>query len=273
MITPDSVVLPESSVIHVSEGHRRNGVFLHQSQEKISLLAGRLIDGQEEERKRISRELHDGLGQDIAALAMKIDLIRMRSAATETGLELRELQQQVVLLGHKIRLISHNLHPATLKHLGLTCALNALCSEFQQEGLSIRLVLPEERPPLDEQTQLCIFRIAQEALRNIVRHAHCSSAYVKLHLREHSVVLTIKDRGTGFDFTRGHSGLGLISIHERVRLIRGSLELQSAPGIGTTIRVTVPLPGNDRHRDIFRPGKARLVRRTLPARCHGTCLS
>jgi len=272
MITPDSVAFPESSVI-VSEGQLGGGVFLRQSHEKISLLAGRLIDGQEEERKRISRELHDGLGQDIAALAMKIDLIRMQLAATErTGLELRELQQQVALLGHKIRLISHNLHPATLKHLGLSGALNALCSEFQQEGLSIRLVLSEERAQLDEQTQLCIFRIAQEALRNIVRHAHCSFAYVKLHQRDHSVVLTIKDRGTGFDFTQGHSGLGLISIQERVRLIRGSLELQSVPGFGTTIRVTVPLPGNTRRRDIFRSGKARLVRRTLTAPYRVTCL-
>src|SRR5262245_34817434 len=105
MMTPDSVVFPESSVIFVSEGQRRNRLSLHQNQDKTSLLAGRLIDGQEEERKRISRELHDGLGQDIAALAMKIDLIRMRSAATDhTGLELREPQQQVVLLGHKIRL-------------------------------------------------------------------------------------------------------------------------------------------------------------------------
>jgi two-component system sensor histidine kinase UhpB len=227
MITENPVAVPANSLIVVSD----------------SVLAGRLIRGQEEERKRISRELHDGLGQDIAVLSMKIELMRTRSAARGlTDRDLQELHRQVAVLGVKIRLISHNLHPATLDHAGLPAALETLCSEFQREGLHIRLVLPEERRKLDEQTQLCLFRIAQEALRNVIRHARCNSAFVTLHQHEQSIVLTIKDRGIGFDFTKKRSGLGLISMQERVCLLQGLLEVQSAVGIGTTIRVTVATP-------------------------------
>jgi len=205
------------------------------------MLVRRLIGGQEEERRQISRELHDGLGQDIAALAVKIELMRTRSAGVEfASTELHELQQQVVLLGHKIRVISHNLHPGILEHIGLAGGLHALCREFQQQGLRIRLVLPEARPQLDDRIQLCLFRIAQEALRNIVRHSRCNSAYVKLHQSEQSTVLTIRDRGAGFDFAQKGSGLGLISMQERAYLVQGSLEVKSAPGSGTKIRVIVP---------------------------------
>jgi two-component system sensor histidine kinase UhpB len=201
----------------------------------------RSLDEQEEERKRISRELHDGPLQDIAALVLKIEFMRAESAESErTALELRELQQQVAELGHKIRLISRNLHPSTLELLGLTGALHALCSEFQQQGLHVQLDVPEESPRLDEQSRLFLFRIAQEALRNVMRHAGCDSADVKLHQRERNIVLTITDRGLGFDLKRKRSGLGLISMKERVSLMQGTLDLQSAPGHGTQIRVTIP---------------------------------
>src|SRR5262249_35071847 len=110
-------------------------------QEAVRLLAGRLISGQDEERKRISRELHDSLGGDIVVLANKISLIRNKlSPGTESiCLELQELQQQVVTLGHKIRTISHNLHPAVLEYVGLSAALDALSTEYQHEGLRVRM--------------------------------------------------------------------------------------------------------------------------------------
>jgi len=202
----------------------------------------RSIDEQEQERKRISRELHDGPLQDIAALVLKIEFMSARSAASApTASELRELQQEVAQLGHKIRLISHNLHPSILELLGLTGALNALCSEFQQQGLRVRLELPRENPRLDEQARLCLYRIAQEALHNVVRHAHCDSADVKLRQSERTIVLTITDHGAGFDLKQRRSGLGLISMKERVTLMQGSLNVHSTPGRGTQIRVTVPV--------------------------------
>ena len=200
------------------------------------------INEQEEERKRISRELHDGPLQDIAALVLRIESMRAQPAASErTSSELRELQQQVAQLGHKIRLISRNLHPSTLELLGLVGALNALCSEFQQQGLRVRLEVPRENPRLDEQARLCLYRIAQEALHNVVRHAHCDSADVTLRQSERTIVLTITDHGAGFDLKRRRSGLGLISMKERVALMQGSLDVHSTPGRGTQIRVTVPV--------------------------------
>jgi two-component system sensor histidine kinase UhpB len=206
------------------------------------------LDEQEEERKRISRELHDGPLQDIAALVLKIEFMRMQSAGSErTALELRELQQQVAQLGDKIRLISRNLHPSTLELLGLAGALHALCSEFQQQGLHVRLHMPEESPRLDEQSRLSLFRIVQEALRNVMRHAGCDSADVQLHQRERNIVLTITDGGLGFDLKRKRSGLGLISMKERVSLMQGTLDLQSAPGHGTQIRVIVPIAAATRN--------------------------
>src|SRR5262249_44417404 len=150
-------------------------------------------------------------------------------------------QQQVVLLGHKLRLISHNLHPATLKYLGLSGALKALSSEFEREGLRVRLMLSEDNLHLDEQTQLCLFRIAQEALRNIVRHARSDHAAIRLEYREGCVVLTIRDRGVGFNVAQKRSGLGLTSMQERVSLVHGLFEMDSTPGSGTRIRVTVPI--------------------------------
>jgi two-component system sensor histidine kinase NreB len=199
------------------------------------------INEQEEERKRISRELHDGPLQDIAALVLKIEVMREQSAAPErTASELLDLQQQVAQLGQKIRLISRNLHPSTLEILGLAGALNALCTEFQHQGLRVRLEVPKDNPPLDEQARLCVYRIAQEALHNVVRHGRCDSADVKLRQCDRCIVLTITDHGAGFDLNQKRSGLGLISMKERVSLMQGYLYVQSKPGRGTQIRVTIP---------------------------------
>jgi|SoiMethySBSTD1v2_1073268.scaffolds.fasta_scaffold1360786_1 signal transduction histidine kinase len=216
-------------------------VLVHTGRFELQGARRRSIDEQEQECKRISRELHDGPLQDIAALVVKIEFMRARSAASApTASELQELQQQVAQIGHTIRLISHNLHPSILELLGLSGALNALCSEFQQHGLRVRLEIPKENPRIDEQARLCLYRIAQEALHNVVRHARCDSAAVKLRQGERSIVLTITDHGTGFDSKQRRYGLGLISMKERVTLMQGSLDVHSIPGRGTQIRVTVP---------------------------------
>ena len=174
--------------------------------------------------------------------------MRSQSAASErTAAELRDLQQQVAQLGQKIRLISRNLHPSTLEILGLSGALNALCTEFQQQGLRVRLEVPKDNPPLDEQARLCLYRIAQEALHNVVRHGRCDSVDVKLRQCDRCIMLTITDHGAGFDLNQKRSGLGLISMKERVSLMQGSLDVQSTLGRGTKIRVTVPIRSFAKH--------------------------
>jgi signal transduction histidine kinase len=208
----------------------------------VRLLAGSLIRAQDEERKRISHELHDSLGGDIVALSAKISLIRNKlSPGTESiNLALQELQQQVVALGRRIRTISHNLHPALLEYVGLTAALDKLCTECLHEGLRVRMALPKKQLKLDKQVELCLFRVAQEALRNILRHTRCRTAYLKLGFHARNTVMTIRDRGIGFDLGQKRSGLGLISMQERVCLVLGSLEVHSLPGCGTRIHVTIP---------------------------------
>jgi signal transduction histidine kinase len=246
-ITQDRVGLTSDT-----NGEKRTGGSPTQNREELTLLAGRLIGAQEEERRRISRELHDSLGSDIFVLSTKISLIRdgLSHGIERVNLGLQELQQAVAALGHKIRSISHNLHPAVLEQVGLPAALDALCSECLPEGLRVRRVLPQKPLKLDKKIELCLFRIAQEALRNIIRHTRCRFADLRLKSRARKIVMTIRDRGIGFDLRQKQFGLGLISMQERVSLVLGSLEVQSFPGTGTRIRVTVPLSGSISERSL-----------------------
>src|SRR5262245_27781306 len=213
---------------------------LHQRRKTNPPLSSRLIDAQEQERRRISRELHDSLGQDIAVLLIKIASIRSTLPPESDSIksELLELERQTAKLGHKVRIISHNLHPAMPGQLGLTRAMETLRTEFEQEGLRVQLMLSDNINCFDEQVRLCLFRVAQEALRNAMRHSGTRFATLCLQSMEDKIALTIKDRGAGFDVEEKCHGLGLKCMQERVRLVQGSFQLRTAPGTGTEIQVT-----------------------------------
>lgn len=219
---------------------------LNQSHTHVRSLLGRLIDVQESERRRISRELHDDLSQKIATLSVAISRLKRRLPLSDTEIikELDDLRQKTNSLTNEIRRLSHQLHPAVLEHLGLVTALESYIGHFQdEEQIDVRLTaeLGAERVPF--QTSICIYRVAVEALRNVSRHSGAASAIISLRRENGSLELRVSDSGKGFDadaFRKG-GGLGLVSIEERLRLLHGTCEIHSSPQKGTTLVARVPL--------------------------------
>lgn len=219
---------------------------LHHSHNQIRSLLGRLIDVQESERRRISRELHDDLNQKIATLSIGISHLKRRLPLADEELveELDELREHTNRLANEIRRLSHQLHPAVLEHLGLVTALEAYIGGFTDEErieVSLTAELGELRVPF--QTSICIYRVAVEALRNVSRHSGATSAAISLKRVNGLLELKVSDSGKGFDVEklRKDGGLGLVSIEERLRLLQGTYEINSTPQKGTTLVARVPL--------------------------------
>jgi signal transduction histidine kinase len=219
---------------------------LHHSHNQIRSLLGRLIDVQESERRRISRELHDDLNQKIATLSIGISHLKRRLPLANEELieELDELREHTNRLANEIRRLSHQLHPAVLEHLGLVTALESYIGGFIDEeriDVSLTAELGELRVPF--QTSICIYRVAVEALRNVSRHSGATSAAISLKRVNGLLELKVSDSGKGFDVEklRKDGGLGLVSIEERLRLLQGTCEINSTPQKGTTLVARVPL--------------------------------
>ena len=218
---------------------------LRQSHNQVRKLLGRLIDVQEAERRRISRELHDDLNQKIATLSMSISRLKRRVPIQDEELvtELDRLRETVNGLTDEVRRLSHQLHPAVLEHLGLVTALESYIESFTDEeqiDVQLNADLGDERIPF--QTSICLYRVAVEALRNVARHSGAASAAVSVKRGIDVLELRVSDSGNGFDVEtfRHGGGLGLISIEERLRLLRGACEIHSAPAHGTTLIARVP---------------------------------
>lgn len=205
----------------------------------------RLLEAQEHERSRIARELHDDVGQRMALL--QFNLTRFSGTADlspAAHAELNELVHTSSQIVSALRSLSHELHPATLDIVGLEIAIKGLCRDFQQQhGLEIHYSSRDVPARLERAVGICAFRIAQEALRNVVKHSGAHAAVVELTSADNRLVLCVSDSGSGFDLNEvdERAGLGLISMRERLRLIKGQLSIQSAPRAGTCVRVEVPL--------------------------------
>jgi signal transduction histidine kinase/sugar lactone lactonase YvrE len=219
---------------------------LRRSNAQIQGLAGRLLTAQEAERTRIARELHDDISQQLAALSIACSGLKRRlpSEAAEAQQEVVRLQQQTIALSEAIRHLSHELHPGVLQHAGLVAALQGDCTEFgSQHGIDVTFHADAGLEELPTDVALCLYRVAQEALHNMARHAGAHRAEVALTRRDDILELRIVDDGQGFDLAaaRRHGGLGLISIDERVRLVQGGVQIVTEPRRGTELRVRVPL--------------------------------
>ncbi|HEV2837626.1 MAG TPA: MASE1 domain-containing protein [Pyrinomonadaceae bacterium] len=221
---------------------------LRRSRNQIRKLLGRLIDVQEAERRRISRELHDDLNQKIATLCVRISRVKRKLPMQDDDLvvELDELRATANDLTDEVRRLSHQLHPAVLEHLGLVTALESFIESFtDEEQIDVRMnaELGDERVPF--QTSICLYRVAVEALRNVSRHSEAQSATVSLKRVGDVLELRVSDSGKGFNVEtfRHEAGLGLVSIEERLRLLQGSCDIRSAPQGGTTLVARVPLDG------------------------------
>jgi ligand-binding sensor domain-containing protein/signal transduction histidine kinase len=219
---------------------------LRASNRQIQHLAGRLITAQEAERARIGRELHDDVSQRLASISISLSGLKRRvpSDLRDEWPELASLQQQALAVSETIRHVSHELHPSVLEHVGLVAALRASCAEFGNlHDMAVVFHAADSCEDIPADIALCLHRVAQEALRNIARHAKASRVEVALTLVDEDILeLKIADDGQGFDVAqaRESGGLGLISIDERVRLVSGRVWIQSALGQGTELRVRVP---------------------------------
>jgi PAS domain S-box-containing protein len=214
------------------------------AEDALTRLSGQLIEAQEEERKRIARELHDDYNQRLAMLAIDLEKLGEDVAqSSEVGQRLQEFYNSVSELGADLHSLSHSLHSSTLESLGLVAGVKAFCGEFGEQQ-EIQVDFAHENVPhgIPADAALCIFRIAQEALRNIKRHSGANRAEVRLEWSGERLHLSVSDRGRGFNPNKpsANSGIGIRSMQERLRVLGGQLEIHSQPMEGTTIDARLP---------------------------------
>jgi PAS domain S-box-containing protein len=209
---------------------------------EVEMLASQLIQSQETERKRLARELHDDIGQRLSLVASEVALMASQcSDANAIALNrLGDLRDDLDGLCSDIHNMSHNLHSYKLQHLGLKSALKDLCRRLSHPGFRVHIDVDDIDEPVSKDVSLCLYRVVQEALNNALRHAHTLVVAVTLTKIEHMFYMTIQDAGIGFDRGVSPQGLGLISMTERLKLVKGELKLHSILGRGTEIWVSVP---------------------------------
>jgi signal transduction histidine kinase len=223
----------------VAEEERRR------SEATLRELSGRLITAQERERAWLAKELHDGLNQQLAMLAVELDLLIGQPPAKAAALRARleELSGHAKALSGEVHRLSHGLHPAKLERLGLVAAIRGFCRELDAGSVMVRFSSSDVPRALPQDLALCLYRVAQESLWNVVRHSGARQAVVELHATEAEIHLRVMDDGRGFEpATVGSDSLGLVSMRERVAMLGGVIRWESRPGSGTTVVARVPLP-------------------------------
>jgi PAS domain S-box-containing protein len=215
------------------------------AEEALSSVNCRLIEAQEEERARIARELHDDLSQRMALLQIHLEQFQQDTTglSSKARQQLHDIAEVSIEVSSSIHDLSHQLHPSKLDTLGLVVSLTGLCREFsEQHRLQVQFVHHDIPGKIPKDVTLCLFRIVQEALQNVVKHSGASEATVQLSVHDDRIELAICDSGVGFnpESAEGDASLGLISMRERLRLVGGHLGVESEPSRGTRIHVRVP---------------------------------
>ncbi|MBN1105701.1 MAG: PAS domain S-box protein [Deltaproteobacteria bacterium] len=221
---------------------------LSQNEADLRRLAGRLIFAQEEERSRLARELHDDLAQRLAVLAMDVGRLKREVLFAPAAVEkkIRDVTRDVVGISQDVHNLSRQLHPSILDDLGLVQAIEAECAGFsRREGVDIAFHHENVSAVIPKDTSLSLYRIIQEGLRNISKHACANHVSVSLKGVDHDILLSVRDDGIGFDAgeVKNKPGLGLSSMRERVKLMQGELSIESRVEKGTVITVRVPVTG------------------------------
>jgi signal transduction histidine kinase len=203
-----------------------------------------LIEAQEQERTRIGRELHDDIGQRLALLAVELQqLNRDPLILPKVRRRMGKLHRQTSEIAADVQSLSHELHSAKLQYLGIAGAMRGFCREFgEQQKVEIDFQTRDLPTPLSADISLCLFRVLQEALHNSGKHSGVRHVEVRLWGTSDETHLTVRDSGVGFDRERARTsgGLGLISMEERLKLVKGTLSIDSQPKRGTTIHARVP---------------------------------
>jgi PAS domain S-box-containing protein len=233
------------------EAIKENDAALRNSKKDLQRLAGRLISAQEEELRRLSRELHDDLTQRLAVLAiaagkLELDLNKMPEKCPDTIHTVAQMKDQLIKISEDVHTISRQLHPTILDDLGLVRAIESECSSVMRRyPMWITFRNEDVTDEIPDDVALCLYRVVQEGLRNIAIHSGSKNCEIFLKGDDHTLCLSVSDDGIGFDplEVRKLPGLGLSSMRERVQLIGGDFAIRSHPGEGTEINVCVPLTG------------------------------
>ena len=233
----------------MEEQLRENADSLRNNQKDLQRLAGRLIKGKEEELRRLSRELHDDLTQRLAVLAIEAGTLELQMHETTLPLPqqlqiISKIKKQLIEVSEDVHRISRQLHPTILDDLGLVRAIESECAALQQrEDIMINFIRENVPDDIANDIPLCLYRIVQEGLHNIINHSGAPSCEVVLQGSDAAVSLTVRDEGVGFDpeEVRNKPGLGLSSMRERVQLAGGTFAIDAGPGRGTAIHVIIPL--------------------------------
>jgi len=217
-----------------------------QAEEGLRDLSRRLIGAHEAERALLARELHDDVTQRLAVLAIDAGRAELAAPDTPQAQAMRAIRDGLVRLSEDVHSLAYQLHPSVLEELGLAEALRTECERVgRRAGVDLSLDLDPVPAGLGRDVALCLFRVAQEALSNVNRHAGACAARVALRRMDDGWLLAVRDDGVGFDPARSGTrrSLGLASMHERVQLVHGTLDIESAPGQGTAVVAWVPSEG------------------------------
>jgi signal transduction histidine kinase len=218
------------------------------AEEELKFLTGKLIQAQEEERRRIARELHDDFNQRLAALSMELAIIERAPVAPPEPItrQLAAIRGQIVQLSNDLHDLAYKLHPSLLEHVGLEIAIRDHVAEFtKQTGLPVTCIAREVPGTLPPEIATALFRVMQESLQNVFKHAQASDVMVSLSGSSKGIGLSVCDNGKGFEAESQsalRAGLGLVSIQERARLLGGISSIRSCSEHGTKVCAWIPLP-------------------------------
>lgn len=210
------------------------------------MLARHLLQAQEEERLRIAAELHDGINQEIAMLSMELGAAISGVSEDQLRAHLVAIRNRAIRISEEVRRISHRLRPALLEYIGLAGAVRSHCRDMSENaGFHVDLVADDSlNVPAEIATAL--YRIVQEALQNVLRHAAATLVTIKIQRRGEFIHLSVEDNGVGFnpESLPRDGGMGLVSMRERARSLGGDLTVTKAPSYGTRLEAVVPIRGN-----------------------------
>ncbi len=211
----------------------------------LANVSRKLIQAQEQERIRIGRELHDDIGQRLAMVTIQLQQVHEDSLVLpEVRTRMGQLQKQISEIATDLQSLSHELHSAKLQYLGLSAAMKSFCREFgEQQRVEIDFTGHDLPSPLEPDSSLCLFRVLQEALHNAAKYSGVRYIEVRLWGTSEEIHLSVVDFGSGFDpqVAKEGRGIGLISMEERLKLLHGSLAIDSHPNRGTTVHARLPL--------------------------------
>jgi len=217
---------------------------IRQHREELRALASRLMTAQDDERRRIARDLHDDLSQKLAYLAMDIGKLATKPGAQGQVSDLRPLQMRAAEAAESVRRISHQLHPSILDDIGLEAALEQYCEEFEERsGITTQFTSRDVPDSLPREVTSSVYHIFQECLRNVSKHAKAETVFVALEFTNNVLRLTVKDEGVGVaqHLLQPGASIGIVGMKERAHLVNGTFSIQSRSGEGTEVSVDVPL--------------------------------